>query len=379
MKKLLLVSLLLLSSILLLSACGGAATPAPTQSVEGELPAVISPANVVVEGRIVPNESATLSFFTSGQVAEVLVEEGDEVKVGDVLARLGNREAVEASIANADTELLAAQQALQKLNDNVEVARAAALRALAGANKAVKDAQYMLDNFEVLGNQENLTPIEGVKMTKEALDKARDAFEPYKYNPSGDATRKKLKEALDTAQSDYNSAIRRLEYETDLQEAEASLDQATIDYESLANGPDPDLMAAAEARVAAAEAGLKSAQAALDNLELEATIDGTVVKQDLIVGQQVAAGQVVMQIADFSKMYVETDDLTEIEVVDVTVDQKVTVIPDAIPDLEVTGSVESIGNVFEEKRGDITYTARILLDNIDPRLRWGMTVVVTFE
>jgi multidrug resistance efflux pump len=78
-------------------------------------------------------------------------------------------------------------------------------------------------------------------------------------------------------------------------------------------------------------------------------------------------------------MYVETDDLTEIEVVDVKVGQKVTVVADALPEVEMTGTVEEINQMFEEKRGDITYTVRISLDNPDSRLRWGMTVVVTFQ
>jgi hypothetical protein len=59
--------------------------------------------------------------------------------------------------------------------------------------------------------------------------------------------------------------------------------------------------------------------------------------------------------------------------------QNVTIVPDALPGIELTGSVERIDDIFEEKRGDITYTTRILLDEVDPRLRWGMTVVVTFE
>ena len=42
-----------------------------------------------------------LSFFTSGQVSEILVKEGDLVKAGDVVARLGNRAEIEASMANA--------------------------------------------------------------------------------------------------------------------------------------------------------------------------------------------------------------------------------------------------------------------------------------
>ena len=84
-------------------------------------------------------------------------------------------------------------------------------------------------------------------------------------------------------------------------------------------------------------------------------------------------------LADFSEWYVETDNLTEIEVVDVSIGQNVEIIPDALPDLSLIGQVESIKDKFEEKRGDITYTTRILVDEIDPRLRWGMTVVVTFK
>jgi multidrug resistance efflux pump len=87
----------------------------------------------------------------------------------------------------------------------------------------------------------------------------------------------------------------------------------------------------------------------------------------------------VAVLADFSQWQVETDDLTEIEVPDIYLGQKVTVTPDALPDLELSGTVEYISDLFEEKRGDVTYTARILLDESDPRLRWGMTVVVVFE
>jgi hypothetical protein len=54
-------------------------------------------------------------------------------------------------------------------------------------------------------------------------------------------------------------------------------------------------------------------------------------------------------------------------------------VPDALPGITLGGNVESISDTLEEKRGDITYTTRILVDEIDPRLRWGMTVVVSFE
>ena len=54
------------------------------------------------------------------------------------------------------------------------------------------------------------------------------------------------------------------------------------------------------------------------------------------------------------------------------------VAPDALPELEVAGYVESISDLYEEKFGDVTYTTKITLTEDDPRLRWGMTVVVRF-
>jgi len=376
--KFIIVIMPLLLSALMVTGCSSANPTSEAASIT-EIPLVTSDTNVVVEGRLVPREFETLSFFTNGQVEEILVEEGDLVKKGDVLARLGNREAIEAAIAAAEAELLAAQQAFDALNDNVDVSRSEAVKAVAAANKAVRDAQYQLDNFIIPVSQEGFSALEAVVMTQKKLDEARKAFEPYKLESFSGSIRNRLKTELDNAQSDYNAAVRRLEYETALADAQASLEKAIRDYEALQTGPDPDLLAATQARIKAAETNLASAKASLDDLELVASIDGSVVKQDLIVGQQVAAGQASIIIADFSQMYAETDDLTEIEVVKVSVGQNVTVVPDALPDLELSGTVDQISDIFEEKRGDITYTARILLNDVDPRLRWGMTVVISFD
>ena len=371
------LSLLLIASFLL-AACGSlpggpsAGTPTP-------LPTVISQTNIVSEGRVVPRDDVQLSFSTSGQVDEVSIEKGDVVKTGDVLARLGNREQIAAAIAGAEAEQLAAQQAREKLDKDLALSQVQAAAAMSAANKTLKDAQYQIDNFTVPQNMLGMTPLEAIAKQKELLDQARERFEPYKYYPSSNQTRKDRKEDLDTAQSDYNTAVRWLQLETNLSEAETRLEEALKDYQDLQAGPDTDAVAAADARIKAAEENLVAAKANLDNLDLLATIDGTVVDQDLVVGQQVSPGQPVVRLADLSETYVETDDLTEIEVVDVEVGQKVTVVADALPDVEMTGTVESISQVFEEKRGDITYTVRIILDNPDPRLRWGMTVVVTFE
>jgi multidrug efflux pump subunit AcrA (membrane-fusion protein) len=373
-KQFRIISLIILSS-LALAACsgGGAVSATPTA-----LPTVVANSNIVAEGRVVPADDVQLSFLTAGQVEEVLVKEGDIVKKGDVVARLNNKEQFEAAIAGSQAELVAAQQARQKLDDDQAQAQAAAADTLAATNKALKDAQYQLDNFTVPQNMKGMTPLEAIAKMKDALDIARDKFEPYRYFPSTDDTREDRKEDLDNAQSDYNTAIRWLQLDTAVKNAQTRLDQAMDDYNTLGEGPDPDLVAAADARQKAAATSLAAANANLDNMELKATIDGTVVKLDLVAGQTVTPGAPVMQVADLSQFYVETDDLTEIEVVDIAIGQKAEITADAIPGLVMNGSVDDISNVFEEKRGDVTYTVRLLIDNPDPRLRWGMTVVVSF-
>jgi len=371
----LMAAVMLLS--LALTACSG--MPGATSATETPLPTVVSETNTVAEGRVVPNEEVELSFLSSGQVAEVLVEEGDVVKKGDVVARLKNREQLESAIAGVEAELVAAQQARQALDDDQALSQATAADDIAAANKAMKDAQYQLDNFTVPQNMKGMTPLEAIDKMKEILDKARDAFEPYRYYSEYDDTREDRKEDMDNAQADYNTAIRWLQLETNVNNAKTRLDQAMKDYETLQAGPDPDQVAAADARLTAAQTAVNAAKVALDNIELEATIDGTIVSMDLVEGQAASAGVPVMRIADLSKIYVETDDLTEIEVVDIKKGQQATIEADALPGVEMSGTVEKISDVFEEKRGDITYTVRLLLSNPDPALRWGMTVVVTFN
>lgn len=128
-----------------------------------------------------------------------------------------------------------------------------------------------------------------------------------------------------------------------------------------------------------AESQVAAAQAALDNLEITAPFAGIVVEVDVTLNEQVMPNRPVFVLADFTEWYVETDDLTEIEVVHVSPGQRVTVVPDALPEAELTGEVISVSQNSELKRGDVTYTARILLDEFDLPLRWGMTVTVTFE
>jgi multidrug resistance efflux pump len=91
------------------------------------------------------------------------------------------------------------------------------------------------------------------------------------------------------------------------------------------------------------------------------------------------AGQPVVTLGDFSEWVVETDNLTEIDVVKISIGQGASIVLDALPDKTLRGEVTAVETVFEEKRGDITYTVDVTLLDGDPLARWGMTAEVTFD
>lgn len=392
---------------LLLAACAGA-SPGGEQGAPTQAPAPLAEVEIVVEGRLAPRRWVDLSFVTNGQVAEVLVEEGDVVQAGSILARLGKREQLESAVAQAELELLAArlellsaQQELDDLFENLPEAQTQALQAMTEARQAVRDAERRVNNLNSPAGQVDIDSAwASVVLAKDRLDQAREDYEPYAGKPEDNLTRAAYLNKLAEMQRAYDEAVRRYnnlsgisgsefdlnQAQAELSIAEARLAQAQKDYALLQNGPDPVLVSlaesridAAQARIAAAVQALDAARSALADLELRAAIDGTVVNLDLIPGQQVSAGEPVVKLADFSQWYVETENLTEIEVVDVARGQNVTVLPDALPSLQLAGEVETISDEYEEKRGDVTYTVRIRLGQADPRLRWGMTAGVTFE
>lgn len=380
------------------SCSGMPSIPGITSTAEPTEAAVLEPvtpldSGITAEGRLVPKESVELAFTTSGQIAEVLVAEGDQVKKGDILARLGGRKQLEAAIAGAEFELFSAEQARQALDDNLGTSQNQTLLELNNARQAIHDAERKAKSLGGTADQNDIDIANTqVIFAKNALDKAKDAFEPYSNLPEENLIRARLQVDLANKQKEYDAAVRNYnrltgsasnfdldQANTNLEIAQARLQLAQERYELLQKGPDPDDVASVEARITAAQAQLEAAKAELEKLDLVATLDGKVVSSDLTPGKTASAGQPLIELADFSEWDVETENLTEIEVVDVSLGQKVSVIPDALPDVELSGEVISISDTFEEKRGDVTYTIRIKLNQIDPRLRWGMTVVTDFE
>jgi multidrug resistance efflux pump len=384
-KMLIAVSLMTIAAFTL-SACGNGAEA--TQTIQ-TLPDVSDYRNssIVAEGRIVPKDSASLFFMSGGTVDEVLVKEGDSVAKGDVILRLGDRESIEANVAAAHAEVTAAQQALDELNRTSDLAYHQAVLDEITAEKAYYDAQLAWDDFDQDQYDDDLDQAKSdVADAKSKLEDAQDEFNKYASLEKDNADRQRTKTDLDNAQADYDKALsaqaeieneyRQLKSEVDL--AQARWDEARRTREIREDGADKDQLDIAQGQVDAANARLRAAETALGNLDLIAPYDGIIARLDVSVGEDVNPGQVVAVLADTSEWYVETTDLTENEIVDIQENMEVIVVPDALPDLELKGSIESIADVFVEKAGDITYRVRVKLEETDPRLKWGMTTETRF-
>lgn len=381
---------LLVAAVIMLSSCQ---VISPTeQNPQQDIPVVTQAPGISAEGKLAPEYYVNLSFKAGGKVTEVLVNEGEKIEEGQVIARLDQREQFASAVDNASYELLNAQQALKDLQDNAEVNTAQALQKVADGRDAVRSAERYLNNLNAGSKEVDINQTKAdVVILKDRLDKAQEDFAPYVKKPEDNVTRAQYLSKLSDAQRKYDNAVRLLNNlegsasdidlsiaEANLSLAQASLTLAEQEYEKVKNGPDPDQLASAQAREKAAETGLAAAQAALEDRELKAPFSGTLAKLDLKTGELASPGAVVAVLADFSNWIVETDDLTELDVPKVSVGQNVRVTFDAIPEIELTGKVDSISEVHEEKSGDVTYTTKISLTESDPRLRWGMTAVAHF-
>ena len=225
-------------------------TPTPTTIplASSELP-VLEGKNVVASGEIVPARFVHLGFDQNGSVERVDFQEDQKVEQGQLLAQLENLENLESQVTAAELELLTAQQELDSLYEGNDMAQVAAFQKIVEANRIIGDTKFRLDYLNLPITFQNLDTIEAIELAKKNYEQARTNFEPFKFRSSSDPRRKELVDELERARSDFNSAMRMLELEADLLEAQVNLKESEQEYELLQDGPDPDKVTLAQARI----------------------------------------------------------------------------------------------------------------------------------
>lgn len=379
-------------------------TPAPQASppVTAAEAASAGPDVVSAEGVIVPVRHVELAFRAGGRVSEVLVVPGETVEAGEVLARLEDDD-LQAAVAQAEAALEAAQAQLALLKarpraeeiavaeEQIKVAQAALSQAA-----AQRDQKSGTTEAEIAAAQAQVAAAEVEQwVAREAHDQTLKCYtrpdgsevcpalgtleEQARYalhaaNESLAAAQARLAQAQGSAGAQTRSA------NAGVRSAEAQRDVAQAQLDLLQAGASREEVAAAEASVRQAKAALEATRVALAETELRAPFAGIAADVTLEVGEIVAPGVPLAIVADFSAWQVETDDLSEMDVVQIRAGQKVEVRVDALPDQSFHGQVVEVALVSELKQGDVTYVVSIELDDVgDAPVRWGMTTLVEIE
>jgi len=303
-------------------------------------------------GTLIVGDEIELGFGTSGSVAELVVQVGDEVHAGDVIAVQADLEQLEAAVASDQLAVRNAQKSLEDIYANAGLVAAQALLNLAETQEVLEDADYTW-YVQQEGNRASQSTIDAARaelvLAENQLDAARTEYNKYYGRPMDDPSRALATTKLASAQSKYDSALRNLNWylgapteinqallDADVAMAVARLAEAERNYERVKDGPDPDEVAKAELELVNAEAKLAVSQSNLDESTIVAPVDGTVLSVKAEVGQNVSAPFITM--ADLRQPYLEVF-LDETDMGSIAVGYDVEVIFDALPDLIFSGHV----------------------------------------
>ncbi len=382
MKKLLLI----LVTAALLAGCAQANSGAPSATPTASAPTaeLKTPS---ATGYVTPIRHADPGFRNGGRVIEVLVKEGDQVKAGQPLVKLDD--------AELKAGLLQAQADLARVEAGARTEEIAASQAnVAIAEAQVRAAQVDLDQAkngtaqaaDVATAQAQMSQAKAqLKPLQDAYDSITTGIETLKqYGRSGGSLARSAEQTrvqITAVQAAYNAAQKQLTLAStstgdDVRTAQARLNIALGQQKAAQAQLDLVEAGSTQEQIDAAQARVTQAQAALDETTLVAPFNGTIAELNVNVGEMVGPGTRVASLADLSQWQVETSDLNETDVVNVSPNAPATITVDALPGVTLNGQVKAIVPRSTVKRGDVTYTTDVTITDPDPRLKWGMTASV---
>lgn len=259
-------------------------------------------AYVVAAGRVEPfGEEVKVGSELDGRLDRVLVEEGDAVRAGQVLAVLRNADFA-ARVATARATLAERQAYLERLGN--------------GAREEEKlEAEALLREAEA------------------QLATAR-------------AERDRRRNLLD------RGAVSRSEFDftdRDASTAQARVDAAKQRLALVQRQTRAEDLRRAQAEVAHAEATLAEAQAALDKTSIRSPLNGRVLRKYKKTGESVTAGETpVLSLGDMRSLRVRVD-VDERDVARLRLGQPAWVRADAYGERRFTGKVVEIGQALGRK------------------------------
>ncbi|WP_336033129.1 HlyD family efflux transporter periplasmic adaptor subunit [Acinetobacter bereziniae] len=268
---------------------------------------------VETDNAYVGAETAEITSMVSGQVAEVLVSDTQQVKKGDVLAIIDNRDA-KIAVAEAEAALTKAKRQYTQ----------------SSANSSSLSSQILVSTDDINSAKAQ------VAQAEVAYQQAQQEFARRQQLSATGAISKeefsKAQSALNNAKASVDVAKAALaQTESKRKAAQSNLDanEALIRGTSQSSTPD----------VLVAQAKLDQALLDLQRTEIKAPLDGIVARRSIQIGQRVAPGASLMKIVPIADLYVDAN-FKESQLKNVKVGQKATLTSDLYgKDVEYHGTV----------------------------------------
>ncbi len=288
---------------------------------------------VAVSGTIEVTD-VEVSFKVPGRVRERLVDEGELVKAGQIVARLDDDDLrLDVAQREQDREVLAAN--LRELENGFRKEDIARADAAVGRVKA--DAERLKADF---ARQETLFQREVI--SRRDFDAAKAAYESSR----------------------------------------AALREAVAQQELMHRGPRREQIDAARARLGQSREALELARTRLGYTTLSSPMAGLVLAKHVEPGEQVAAGTPIVSVGDMANTWMRAY-IAETDLGRVKVGQKARVKSDTWPDRRYEGTITFISPEAEftpksvqteKERVKLVYRIKITIPNPAMELKPGMPV-----
>lgn len=339
-----------------------------------------------------------LGFKITGRLAQCLVDEGDKVAGGDLLARLENEDQTiglalsMASLARAESmlaELMAgsrpeeiersqarvfqARQVLLELTQGsrpqeIQIATSdvdSALAAVKSARARFSQAKADYDRFLALYNQKGTSPQE-FKRYQTQYEVAQN--EVIQAESKTDAARQALSLRQEGPRQEQ------------IEQAKATLAQAEAEYALVRQGPRKETIAQARAQVNEAQQRVNQARQQLSYTDLFAPMDGVILVRSAEPGEYLNPSTPVVTLGDVDHPWLRAF-ITETDLGRIRLNDKADVFTDAFPDKAFEGRLTFISSQAEftpksvqtfEERVKLMFRIKIELSNPHGELKPGM-------
>lgn len=249
---------------------------------------------LTVSGLVEPKEAVRVFSKTVGQVKEILIQEGDQVKKDTILMRLDD-EQIRLQVAQARANLDSAQASLERIKAGARPQEVSQVEA------AVRQAKINMDSAE-----ENY-----LKMQK-----------LFSEGAISEQQHDQAKNQLEIARAQYQSA--------------------SESYKLITEGASAQDIRAVEAQVRQAQSALELAQSQLNNSIIKAPISGSVTSISVKTGELASSAIPLLSILDISELSVKTG-ISEKDIGVVQIGQEAEIFIDAFPREKFSGEVASKG------------------------------------